>query len=754
LSAANARAKPFNWMSIDAWLNILQASESHPQMKGLPQEIDRSESNWVAWYNENEPEKFPTPMDSKFVNEEEITAAFNRLLLVRLVREDRTLLVVNDFIRNLESVETASGRIPVMGPKFVDPVTDTVESVRMEMDPFTPVVYLLSAGADPTDSIETLARKKRKAIECVSMGEGQDVVALRAIQMASVNGSWVLLQNCHLGLDFIDTLEDLIIKLKSPESGCSPDFLLFLTTEPHPKFSIGLLQMSIKVTNEPPKGLKAGLQRSYTVIVDQDKIERVETPTWRTLLFALCFTHSVVQERRKFGPLGWSVPYEFNDGDLNACISFLEKHLDHASVSWPTMQYMVGEVQYGGRITDNIDRRLFTAYTEAWLSNSSLSQSFAFNPETPINKIPDNFVYRCPPVADIDEYMNYIQKFPAIDPPEIIGLHPNADLTFRFKEVTQLLDTIIETQPKQSGANAGGKTREETVNEKCQELFETVPEDYIEDDYEEKIGALGGYQIPLNIFLYQEVQRFQNAIDKVRSTLVIVMQAIRGEVVVTAEIMDGINALYDARVPKSWVYNPAGDEISWLAPNLGLWFGGLLTRDDQYRKWLNNGRPLSFWMAGFFNPQGFLTAVQQEITRAHKNENWALDSVVLHSEVTEVNNHDHIKSGPKEGVYVHGLFMDGASWNHHDNTITESAPKKLFSALPVLHVSAVMTKTDQKGARNTKGDYGPYGGYVCPVYKYPARTDRYLIFTVTLPSRDHKPTHWILRGVALLCATA
>ena len=130
-----------------------------------------------------------------------------------------------------------------------------------------------------------------------------------------------------LGPQFIDTLEDLILKLKLPESGCSPDFLLFLTTEPHPKFSIGLLQMSIKVTNEPPKGLKAGLQRSYTVIVDQDKIERVETPTWRTLLFALCFTHSVVQERRKFGPLGWSVPYEFNDGDLNACISFLESIL-------------------------------------------------------------------------------------------------------------------------------------------------------------------------------------------------------------------------------------------------------------------------------------------------------------------------------------------------------------------------------------------------------------------------------------------
>jgi dynein heavy chain len=76
--------------------------------------------------------------------------------------------------------------------------------------------------------------------------------------------------------------------------------------------------------------------------------------------------------------------------------------------------------------------------------------------------------------------------------------------------------------------------------------------------------------------------------------------------------------------------------LSWLSPSLGLWYGGLLLRDTQYRHWLNTCRPNSFWMAGFFNPQGFLTAVQQEITRAHKNDNWALDSVVLHADVTDI----------------------------------------------------------------------------------------------------------------------
>eukprot|EP01038_Epipyxis_sp_PR26KG_P006437 gene6437-8857_t len=759
LDITQVKPKPFAWMTNEAWCNILQIQMSststyNAALRTILEDLESSESSFIPWYNENEPEKFPIPiLESRFVTnvEEEVTTNFYRLLIVRCLREDRTLLAVNDFIKKVDFVDFAGSRLPVMGLRYVEPVTDTVDSVYREMEAGTPVIYLLSAGADPTDSIETLARRKRKDIECVSMGEGQDVVALKAINTATANGSWVLLQNCHLGLDFIDSLEDLLLKLRQPDSNCSPDFRLFITTEPHPKFSIGLLQMSTKVTNEPPKGLRAGLQRSYTVIVDQDRLERIESNTWRTLLFALCFTHSIVQERRKFGPLGWCVPYEFNDGDLNATIMFLEKHLEFSVLSWSTLQYMSSEVQYGGRITDDIDRRLFNAYTEAWLSSSTLSPGFTFNPENPINKIPGNFVYKIPSFVEIEDFMGYIQKFPDIDSPEVLGLHPNADLTFRFKEVSQLLDTIVETQPKQSSASSGNKTREEIVHQKCLELSSTVPIDYLEDEYEDRIVSLGGFSVPLNIFLYQEVQRLQNVIMKVRSTFTIVMQAIRGEVVVSSEIMDSINAIYDARVPKSWLYSPAGDELSWLAPSLGVWYGGLITRDAQYRNWLQHNRPNTFWMAGFFNPQGFLTAVQQEITRAHKSESWALDSVVLHAEVTDYNN-EQVKHAPKEGVYVHGLYLDGAAWNNSDSGLTESAPKKLFSLLPVIMVTAVL-KSARKNLTSAS-NYGPFGGYDCPVYKYPARTDRYFIFSVLLPTHTMKPLHWTLRGVALLCATS
>ncbi len=140
-------------------------------------------------------------------------------------------------------------------------------------------------------------------------------------------------------------MEQIIAKFK--ETYLDPNFRLFVTALPHPEFPLGLLQMSTKVTNEPPAGLKAGVLRSYTVLVDQDRLERVDGERgkmWRQLLFALCFLHSTVQERRKFGSIGWCIPYEYSTGDITACIMFLEKHLYNGEISWDTFQYVREEL--------------------------------------------------------------------------------------------------------------------------------------------------------------------------------------------------------------------------------------------------------------------------------------------------------------------------------------------------------------------------------------------------------------------------
>ena len=131
----------------------------------------------------------------------------------------------------------------------------------------------------------------------------------------------------------------------------------------------------------------------------------------------------------------------------------------------------------------------------------------------------------------------------------------------------------------------------------------------------------------------------------------------------------------------------------------------------------------------------------------HKSDKWTLDSVLLNIEVTEISLLEKIKEYPRDGLYIHGIFLEGAAWSIPESSLVESQHKQLFAKLPILHVSAI-TKNQRKAMG---GNFGAYGGYECPLYKYPIRTDKYLISTVTLATNEQTPEHWALRGTAMLC---
>merc|ERR1719453_1857520 len=108
-----------------------------------------------------------------------------------------------------------------------------MESIFAESTATTPVIFLLSPGADPTDALETLARKNKLQIPAtVSLGQGQEPVALKAMNNAAINGgTWVVLQNCELGIPLMVTMEEYLTGLIKEEN-----FRLFLSCLPSKEF--------------------------------------------------------------------------------------------------------------------------------------------------------------------------------------------------------------------------------------------------------------------------------------------------------------------------------------------------------------------------------------------------------------------------------------------------------------------------------------------------------------------------------------
>lgn len=148
------------------------------------------------------------------------------------------------------------------------------------------------------------------------------------------------------------------------------------------------------------------------------------------------------------------------------------------------------------------------------------------------------------------------------------------------------------------------------MNEKAKEILDKIPAEF--DTYEAGKKHPINYNESMNTVLSQELLRFNKLISKVKLSLINIGKAIKGEVVMNAELEEVGNAMFDNLVPVSWgaVSYPS------LKP-LSSWVIDFIKRLEFIQDWIDKGAPASFWISGFFFTQSFLTGAKQNFSRKH-----------------------------------------------------------------------------------------------------------------------------------------
>uniref|UniRef100_A0A8C4U7P5 Dynein axonemal heavy chain 17 n=1 Tax=Falco tinnunculus TaxID=100819 RepID=A0A8C4U7P5_FALTI len=695
---------PVDFLQPQGWGGIKVLSEME-EFKNLDSDIKGSAKRWRNFVESKAPEKEVFPMEWKN------KSALQKLCMLRCMRPDRMTYAIRNFVEEK------------MGSKFVEGRSIELSKVYKESSPSTPLFFILSPGVDPLKEVEALGRKLNFTIDNgkihnVLLGQSQEPVAEQALEVAAVQGHWVILQNIHLVARWLGTLEKLV---EQYSLGSHADYRLFMSAEPalSPEAHIipqGLLENAIKITNEPPMGMYTNLHKALDLFT-QDTLEMCSQEIeFKCILFALCYFHTVVAERHKFGTQGWNRSYPFNNSDLTISINILYNYLEvNSKVQWDDLRYLFGEITYGGHITDDWDHRLCRTYLSEYICAEMLEGEVYLAPG-----------FLIPPSLDYKGYHEYINDNLPPESPCLYGLHPNAEIGFLTVTSDRLFQTLLELQPKELDAGGGSAvSQEEKVKSVLGEIIERLPEPFNMVE----IMAKAVNKTPYVVVALQECERMNILIQEIRRSLEELDLGLKGELTVTSDMEELANALFYSNVPESWTRYAYPSLLS-----LGAWFADLLLRIKELEVWTTDFvLPAAVWLAGFFNPQSFLTAIMQSTARKNK---WSLDKMCLSVEVTKKNRED-VTAPPREGSYVHGLFMEGARWDILSGVITDAQLKELTPMMPVIFIRAI--PVDCMDTKNI---------YECPVYKTRMRGPTY-IWTFNLKTKE-KAAKWILAAVALL----
>lgn len=823
------------WLSESQWQS-LQALIMLEPFERFVADLEESEARFKEWYNAMCPETEKLPLDWRELDK---SAPFLKLLVVKCMRPDRLTQAISNFI----AMTLPSGAQYLNCDGQLNSFA-VLRSAFKESTPWTPMYFILSPGTDVVGDVDKLAVQDQERIKGVdyhniALGQGQETIAMKTLQLSVENGHWVILNNVHLMPKWLLELDKWLEQISKASKtasyaslnlnvssmagggsdgrsrsivagagGLHPSFRLFITSDPSQHIPIGLLERAIKLTNEPPTGLKANVKRAFCCFA-KSQVDELE-PRTRCILFAMCYFHSLMLERKKFGAQGFNMMYPFAASDLIASSTVLKNYMENAParVPWQDLRYLFGEIMYGGHIVNELDRLVCGTYLSYFLRDELLEElcMVPYGGDDSSaggghgggggdsgggggttgggsgggegggeggSGYPRRDFLAPKLMSGFDRILEHIDHTLQNDTPTAFGLHPNAEVAFRTEHGEKLVKTILSLTRNDDNAT-GAKESADSVQMVAEGVLQDILENYREFRFDiqelffktsEHLSANMGSGGPkggrsasnaaaLAMAAAEEMDPHQNVLLQECERMNHLLTEMTKSLVELEMGFRGEVTLTDAmeKLQDCLYYEKIPQ--SWEAAafpsrrSLAPWLANLQQRIAQLQEWSAQAPelPLVLWFPGLFNPQSFLTAILQASSRKNALE---LDKLAIVTDITK-RSVDAIDAPSRDGQYIHGLALEGARWDLGSGMLDASLPKEMYVVMPVMNCRAMLAAAARKdgGGDRATGSSSNNSAFECPVYKTQQRGPTY-VFTAQLRTKS-PPSKWILAGVALL----
>lgn len=605
------------------------------------------------------------------------------------------------------------------------------EVVEKEVEAGSPVLLCSAPGYDVSGRVMHLAKVLEKNLDNVAMGSNEGfLIAEKLIGAAAKVGGWVMLKNIHL------CPREWLVELEKKLFGMSyhAKFRLFLTCEMAEESAgnvlpLTLVRMSDVIVCEAPFGLKASLARFFGSI-DSDRFGR--PPFERGRLYMLvAWIYSIVQERLRYSPTGWSKKYEFSEADalnaLDVVDAWVEKvgggnknHIAPETLPWKALRSLLSVSVFGGRIDNQYDQEVL----ECFIDNVFVPQAYDVD-----FKLVETLAL--PEGGKWEDMIEWIEALPATNSPTWLGLSGAAESVRLRARGARVLGKLMALGGSRVGGGEEGRPRSSSVAEKIGDTSKVI-RGWLSSLAGAEKGLLGG-EDKCGVWVHdkgenmnslmrciaREIKTGIECAKQVVGDIREVMDYCDGSVKLTNKIRILVDSISAGVTPQGWIDLYEGGGIV-----ADIWINDFVKRIEQVRAFSRSGGKnldtFEYWIGGLFNPGSFVTATRQFVAR---RGNHSVDELEL-----------LLNDTAKDGFMVSGIMSEGAKLQGGEIVTSDELIESVGSCCFTWRVKEGEEAGTEKGM------------IMLPVYLNNSSRKKIIVSVKVCSSGDR--TMWLQRGLA------